>query len=119
MIETTLAAVLAADPAVAALVGVRIEAMDRLQGGALPAVVYQRVGSVPEATIKGDAGLDAVRVQVSCWAATFGGARNLAVAVRAAIVGSPLLRARTVMEMDDRDPVTRDYRVIQDFRIWQ
>jgi hypothetical protein len=122
MIETTLYSVLKADPTVAALVvsgGVtRIYPLEVPQDVVMPAVVYQRIASAPEVTLDGDAGLDAVRVQVSCWAATYAGAKELAAAVRAAVNASNL-RAVTEIEIDDRDTETRQYRVIIDFRIWQ
>jgi hypothetical protein len=122
MIETTLYAVLKADPAVAALVvsggETRIYPLEVPQDVAMPAVVYQRIASAPEVTLAGDVGLDAVRIQVSCWAATYSVAKELAAAVRAAVNASNL-RAVTEMELDDRDTETRQYRVIIDFRIWQ
>jgi len=119
MIETQLYTVLSTDSAVSALVAVRIFPMRRPANIlTLPAIVYQRVSTAPEVTLQGDAGLDSVRVQCSCWASTYGGAKALSTAVRAAVNASTL-SAITEMELDDEDTVTGEYRVILDFRIWQ
>lgn len=117
MIEQTLVAVLKNDSAVSALVGTRIRPLNLKQEDALPGVVYQRVSTVPVTSLDGDSGVDAVRIQVSCWAETYSGARALAAAVRAAVTGGMV--AVTEMDIDDRDEATQHYRVILDFRIWQ
>lgn len=116
MIETTVYSVLAAAATPAAS---RIYPLERPADDPLPAIVYQRVSTDPDQTLEGDSGLDAVRLQLSCWAETYAGAKALAAATRAAITSSASLKAVTEMEVDDRDPETREYRVILDFRIWQ
>ena len=117
MIEQTLVAVLKNNSAVSALVGTRIRPLTLGQDEPLPAVVYQRVSTVPVTSLDGDSGVDAVRIQVSCWAETYSGARALASAVRAAVTAGMV--AVTEMDIDDRDEATQHYRVILDFRIWQ
>lgn len=120
MIESTLFTVLAGAAPVSVLVAARIFPMRRPQRDmTLPAIVYQRVGSSPDYTLAGDSGLDAVRIQVSCWASTYAGAKSLAAAVRTAVTGSASLSAITELELDDQDDATEEYRVILDFRIWQ
>jgi hypothetical protein len=116
MIETALYSVLVA--AATAAAG-RVYPMERPENSALPAIVYQRVSTTPDVTLAGDSGLDAVRLQVACWASTYAAAKSLAAAARTAITGSASLKAITEMELDDRDEDTREYRVILDFRIWQ
>lgn len=117
MIEQTLYAVLKNDSAVSALVGTRIYPLVMPQDGLLPAVVYQRVSTVPITSLDGDSGLDAVRMQSSCWATTYLGARILADAVRAAVTLN--MPAVTEMDISDRDETTGHFRMLLDFRIWQ
>lgn len=116
MIETTLYTVLSTDTAVSNIVSTRIYPLIAPQDSAMPAVVYQRVSTVPVNSLAGDSGLDAVRIQISCWASTYAGAKSLAVAVKNAVL---TMNAITEMEMDDMEDETRLYRVILDFRIWQ
>lgn len=118
-IEQTLYTVLSTNVAVAALVSTRIYPLLMPQNTAMPCVVYQRISSVPVTSINGDSGLDSVRIQVSCWAGTFAGAKGLASAVRSAVDGSSLLKSVTLMEMDDIDNETRNFRSMIDFSIWQ
>ncbi len=119
MIETTLYDTLAADTGVSALVGARIYPMLRPPADPLPAVVYQRIATDPAKDLGGDTGIDAVRIQVACWSATYAGAKALGAAVRAAVTGAAAMKATTEMDLDDRDNDTGDYRVLLDFRIWQ
>lgn len=87
MIEDAIRAVLLADPAVAALVGTRVSPLKLPQGGSLPAIVYQRVSTVPLLGLEAPGGPTRSRVQLSLWAATFDQARSLGVAVRDALQG--------------------------------
>jgi len=72
---------------VAALVGDRVHPIVRPQGGALPAVVYQVIGSRPLYHMQGADGLMRSRVQVDAWAQTYLGAVALAEAIAAAASG--------------------------------
>lgn len=105
--------------ALAALAGGRVYPLLRPQGSGLPAVVYQRVATAPGLALAGNTGLDAVRVQVSCWAAGYAAARALAESARAALLAEPGLRVVLEMELDDFDRDSGDFRVIQDYRVWQ
>ena len=118
MIETSIYTVLSTDVTVSALVSTRIYPMIIPQNGTLPAVVYQRVSTLPINSLSGDSGLDSVRIQLSCWSPTYAGAKSLGLAVRNALTLSSL-KAITEMELDDIDDLTGHYRVILDFRIWQ
>lgn len=116
MIESRVIEVLE-DSAVAELVGSRIYALVRPQGDELPAVVWQRISTVPVVALSGDSGLDAVRLQIAVYATTLLEAREVASAVRAALVGN--LRATTEMILDDRDEETKNFRVLIDFNLWE
>lgn len=119
MIESELFTVLSTDAGVIALAGARIFPMRRPPNTlTTPAIVYQRVSTAPDVHLQGDSGLDAVRVQCSCWSSTYAGAKALSAAVRAAVNASALA-AITEMEVDDFDTSTEEYRVILDFRFWQ
>ncbi len=117
MIEQTLYSLLSAAPAVTSLTGQRIYPLQRPQGDTLPALVYQRVATTPVTSLSGDTGIDAVRLQIDCLAATYVQVKALADASRAAIVGG--LRAITEMQLDLYDDETRTFRVTMDFRVWQ
>lgn len=119
MIEQAVITVLNADTAVQAAVGQRIYALSRPQGDPLPAVVWQRVATAPVNSLQGFSGLDDVRLQVSCYAATLLAAKELAAAVRAALNGADTLKCICSMEMDGQDPETQNFRVLLDFNLWQ
>lgn len=78
MMEADLIGMLAASPAVLAIVSDRVTPLARTQGAALPAVVVQRIGGGPEMADDGSAGIQGARVQVDCWASTYGEAKDLA-----------------------------------------
>jgi hypothetical protein len=119
MIETELFSVLKNNTQVAAAVSTRIYPLMLPQVSTLPAIVYQRISSTPTTSIDGDSGLDSVRIQVSCWADTYGAAKGLAEKVRTAVNGATTLKSITLMESDDIDNETRKYRALIDFRLWQ
>lgn len=121
MLEEELAAYLAANvPAVSS----RIYPMRLPQGVTLPAITYLKVSGVRKHSLTGPAGSASPRMQVSCWGATYGAAKNLASLVRIAIdgyrgtmgaieVGAILL----LNEMDLIDPEPGFYQVILDFEV--
>lgn len=78
------ARLLAAAP-VAAIVGTRVDWMTRPQKSALPAITLQTVSDSRPEHLKGIDGARSTRVQVDCWAATYGAALTLARAVIAAL----------------------------------
>jgi hypothetical protein len=114
------------DPAVAALVGDRITPMVLKQGTTLPAIVCQGISRVPDQpTLEGATARVPIRLQLSLWAATFDGARELAAAVEARLDGysgqngdGTGLRLVYLLNMvDDYEPDTKLYRVIADYRV--
>jgi hypothetical protein len=86
-LEKAIRSLLVDDGSVAALVGNRVYPVQRKQGSALPAVVYQQITGVRDHTFAGASGFVASRYQITCWAETYGGADALADAVRAVMDG--------------------------------
>ena len=83
--EAALIAKLLATAGVTALVSTRINWSRRPQGAALPAIVLHRVSGLPDVHHAGASGLVVSRVQVDCWAASYGSAKAVARAVETAI----------------------------------
>jgi len=117
MIQLQLVIALLADPDVVDIIGTRLYPMRIPQNGSLPAAVYQRISAVPVTSMDGDSGLDDIRIQISCWAATYAQAVDLASKIRTAI-NSSSLKSRTNGIIDNEDPETKNYGVIQDFSMW-
>lgn len=84
----------------------------------LPAIVYQRVSSVPVNSLDGDSGLDSVRVQIVTWAASYKAAKDLAKSVRDTLNASSL-KIITDNDFDDYEPETKRFRTITDYIVWQ
>jgi hypothetical protein len=80
-----LIAKLLATAGVTALVSTRVNWSRRPQGAALPAIVLHRVSGLPDVHHGGASGLVVSRVQVDCWAASYGSAKAVARAVETAI----------------------------------
>jgi hypothetical protein len=111
-------AILASAP-VTALVGTRVYPMMLPQGPTFPAIVYQRISTVPDMLVDGP-GFAPIRMQLSMWATTFDGARTLADAVVTALHGyhgGELRLSRLINLLDDYEPDTKLFRVIADFRV--
>lgn len=82
-----------------------------------PAIVYQRVGSSPVNSLSGYSGKESVRVQIDCYAATYGAAKALAGQVRtrmATLVSTP----QGEIDLYENDTNPKLYRVTLDFNIW-
>ena len=112
------AAILASAP-VAAMVGTRVYPMMLPQAPTFPAIVYQRISTVPDMLVDGP-GFAPIRMQLSMWATTFDGARTLADAVVTALHGyhgGELRLSRLINLLDDYEPDTKLFRVIADFRV--
>ena len=82
MIEQRIVSLLAADAAITAAVGQRLNPVVLRQETALPSLVYRRLASDPEYTLAGRAGWRSVTVQIFCWAQEYSQARALAERVR-------------------------------------
>ena len=92
--EPLVRALLLADPAVSAAVGgSRIYPLIRPQGSALPAITYQRVSRIRvdpfsrADPLVADARVQNARLQIDCWAATYGDVKELAADVLNVLAG--------------------------------
>lgn len=129
-VEKALNGFLRADAAVAALAGDRVYAGWLKSKAAFPAVTYIRVSADREASLDGPLGRVDVRIQVDCWAKTYGQAKVLAEAVRRRLHGFrgvmvdgadsvSVGRSVLISETDLSEAQRSIYRVSQDYQISQ
>ena len=122
--EAALHTLLSTDVGVGAIVGLsasaRIYPLLMPQGGALPAVTYQRISTprIDTASLLGNNARVRCRMQVDCWASTFAQAKALADAVRAAMTASSTFTALAVDERHTYEDDTRIYRASADYSCW-
>lgn len=83
--QTGVRARLLADATVAAIIGARVDWVERPQKSALPAISLQTISDPRPLHLKGMDGARSTRVQCDCWAATYAAALALARAVIAAL----------------------------------
>jgi phage tail tape-measure protein len=88
MIEQAIYTILAGNAAVGAIAGDRISPHQRVQGTALPALVYVVDDFEPIRGLAGTAGLTAATVTVTSIADTYSSARSLAASVIGALNGA-------------------------------
>jgi len=132
-LEEALTYKLANTAGVSALVSDRIYPGIAPQGAALPYLTYQRVSGPRTYTFDGASGIEAPRIQIDCFAATYSGVKALATAVRAALsaltgnigdTGKQVLIRQCHLESDgDGYDITAGAergprRVTQDWFIW-
>lgn len=86
-IEAGIYAHLIADSGVFGLVGTRIYPQVIPQDAEMPAMAYQRISGPRDHAHTGPTGLVSARVQLTCMAASYDGAKALGEAVRAAMDG--------------------------------
>lgn len=86
-LEEGLVTYLRADGPIAALVGTRVHPMILPQVATYPALAYMVVSDDRPQSHSGPTGLATPRVQIDCWGATYGAAKALERAVRAALEG--------------------------------
>jgi hypothetical protein len=120
--EEDFRALLLADTGVAALVGTRVNFGAHPQGQPLPALVLQTISDQEDFSMQGPSGLLEGRVQVDCYADTYGGSKLLSRATRSALNGyrgGGFLLVTQVSARDSREggsnEATRPYRVSMDF----
>jgi hypothetical protein len=108
--EAALIAKLLAATGVTALVSTRINWSRRVQGAALPCIVLHRVSGLPDVHHAGASGLVVSRVQVDCWAASYGSAKAVARAVETAITAQTFtqgaIRFDVILVDSERDDST-------------
>lgn len=86
-IEKALCTILGRTDAVTNIIGSRISPLVLSAGVELPALVFQQVGGPRDHVTSGPSGLASPRFQITCWAATYKRADELAVAVRETLDG--------------------------------
>lgn len=105
--EAALLARLLATAGVTALVSTRINWLRRPQGEALPAIVLHRIDGAPDVHHGGASGLVVSRVQVDCWAESYGSAKAIARAVETAVTAQTFTQGATrfdvILIADERD----------------
>jgi hypothetical protein len=123
--EAALIAKLLATAGVTALVSTRINWSRRPQGAALPAIVLHRVSGTPDVHHAGASGLVVSRVQVDCWAASYGSAKAVARAVETAITAQTFTQGATRFDVilidserdDSTDETTPLFRTSLDLMV--
>jgi hypothetical protein len=127
--EEALHALLLEADAVTALAGDRIAWSLLPRGSALPSVALHGIDDVPDYTMGGPSGLCESRVQIDCWAGTYGQALALSRAVVGALSGAQVvvdgvliqgafLLSKRDMTEDGTPPAEVLFRISLDFQIW-
>jgi hypothetical protein len=105
-------------------VGDRVYPMRLPQGSILPAIVFQGISHTREDSHSGPS-LPHPRIQLNCWAETYGGAKNLSRQVRVALdgyrgtwSGVEIQRVKVANMLDDQEEELSRYRVIIDIIVW-
>lgn len=130
MIDADMIAFLLSRPAIASLVGNRIEKLKAAQGTPFPRIVLTQVGQESLGHLTGRGHHGAGTWQIDCQARSAAAAVELAAAVAAALdgyigtLGSRQAAVELVNVVDDYDPDdgadSGTYRIIQDYRlIWE
>lgn len=99
---------LVTDPAVARMIGFQVYSIAVPKGAAIPFIIYKRANISREPSLSGPMFLPVVGLQVSSWALTYDGVRELSDAVRLSLDGHTGTLAgvriddmRLVSEVDD------------------
>lgn len=116
-LETTLVAALKGDASVTAFIGDRLRAVEGPVGFKPPYVIYELISSSPvESPAAGSETNESV-IDVACYGTDYTNAKELARAVRAALINS--LGASVIEDENDaRDDDTQRKSVVQTYRIW-
>jgi len=115
-VEEDLYSRLAADSDVASIVGTRIYPYNKLPNIQLPALVYQRVSTIPVRGLNGPHDLESVRMQITAWGDTYLQTVALASAVKDALDGTEQTTFENQVDRFDTE-VKRNYCVL-DFIVW-
>jgi hypothetical protein len=127
VIESGLREVALADAGVAALIGSRLYPLKLPQSPVYPASVYQRISGPRDHDHGGSTGKAEVRIQVTHWATSYSGVKQVAEAFRAALDGysgamgsTAVALCRLANEIDGFEHTENDsgdYSVRQDFLV--
>jgi hypothetical protein len=119
MIESDVQTVLLAASAVTALVGTRVAAGMLPEGELRPYVTYSLITGerIPSMT---DSGLMRhARIQLDCWSPNYGQAKQIALAVQAALEASALFNVVFIADQDLYDGEVKLHYVVLDYSVWQ
>lgn len=119
-LEQSLEAFLTTGTRTAPLVANRVYPLRVPQAVTLPALSYRRVSGLREYSHAGASGLSRPRMEVTCWAETYGGAKALATAVRQDLETGYRDFADSLMlqnEIDLLEEETQARQVVLDFLI--
>lgn len=121
--DRQLRALLEADPAITAITA-HINWGAHPQGKPFPAAVLTVISDTPSYTLEGPDGLSAIRVQIDCYAMTYGAAKDLSRAIRAKLSGHSGGQFQGVFLAGLRDgreggtnEADRPFRVSMDFMV--
>lgn len=119
---------LRADASIAAIVGARVNWIERPQGSTLPAVTLQVISPGREYTYAGASGTASPRVQADCWGRTYQEAKLLSRALIACVEQRETVRgirfapafidAARDMPTEELDGGAKVYRVSIDAIVW-
>jgi hypothetical protein len=120
MTESELRTLLLGQPAIAALVGERVYPVTLPQGATLPAMTYQVISGAGDGDAHTGPGLSRRRYQFDCWAATYGTAAALGLALVQAVHARRVLGQAALMdnEVDQYEAETQRWRRIVDVMVW-
>ena len=111
-------------PGLTAIVGTRVYPLTMPQNTTYPALTYQRVSERTIQSHQGTSNFAYTRYRFMCWAKTFPAARQLASALKGAIIGyRGAMGARWAgsirhdNELDNYDEQTKTFSVLSDFII--
>ena len=127
--EAAFIALILSDPAVAVIAGSRVFPVSRPQGAGLPAITSTRISGGPRYADEGEVGLELARLQVDCWAESYGVAKLLAQAVTrrlsgfaGTVAGKTFQAIDLIQERDRQEGGGRNaqylFNVQLDFSVW-
>jgi hypothetical protein len=118
VLEESIFAHLSTSTALTAMVSTRIYPAMLPENCELPALSYQRISNTPQNTMSGHSGLDNPRIQIDCWATSYGDAKAIGDKTRKAMGAATTFRALQLSDQDIIEPELEIYRVSMDFSCW-
>ena len=119
MIESDLRTALLAAAPLTALVGQRIAAGVMPEGEARPYLTFSLISGQRPPSLSSGGSMRNARMQLSCWSASYGQAKQIAQAAQDAVEASVLFDAVFNGDQDLYDPATKLHYVALDYSIWQ
>ena len=117
--ESLLLETLSANAGLVSLVGKKIYALLIPPGTGLPCVTFQRIGGRPVNTLSGASGLEEISLQIDAWGKSYGQAKAVAKAVRAAMPpNGDVFGAHLIEDQDLYEDGTNYFRVSMEYTVW-